>query len=121
MFYGYTLADIPGLIENASQGKGLGHKFLRHISRTKMLIHLVSAEEDDPLKAYKTIRAELAAYDEALLKKKEIVVLSKIDAVSAAVLKERLSMLPEGTLLLTILDDDLVTALSKTLSQVLAS
>ena len=121
MFYGYTLADIPGLIENASQGKGLGHKFLRHISRTKMLVHLISAEERDPLKAYKTIRAELAAYDESLLKKKEIVVLSKIDAVSAAVAEERLAMLPEGALSLTVLDDDLVAAFSKTLSQALTS
>ena len=121
MFHGYTLADIPGLIENASQGKGLGHKFLRHISRTRMLIHLVSAEEEDPAKAYQTIRDELSAYDKALLEKQEIVVLSKTDTVDPAVAEERLSKLPKGALSLTILDDDLITAFSKKLSQMLTS
>lgn len=121
MFYGYTLADIPGLIENASAGKGLGHKFLRHISRTKMLVHLISAEEEDPLRAYQTIRAELAAYDQALLEKRELVVLSKTDMVSADVAKARLAALPEGALALTVLDDDSVVAFSKMLSQALTS
>ncbi len=121
MFHVYTLADIPGLIENASEGKGLGHKFLRHISRTKMLVHLISAEEHDPLRAYQTIRDELSAYDQALLKKKEIVVLSKVDMVSATVAEERLRMLPESALSLTVLDDESVVAFSKTLSQALTS
>ena len=121
MFHGYTLADIPGLIQHASQGKGLGHKFLRHISRTKMLVHLVSAEEEDPLESYQTIRDELSVYDSALLNKKEIVVLSKTDTVSAAVVEERLGKLPDGTLSLTVFDDDSVTAFSKTLSQVLTA
>lgn len=121
MFHIYTLADIPGLIENASQGKGLGHKFLRHISRTRMLIHMVSAEEEDPAKAYQTIRDELSAYDKALLEKQEIVVLSKTDAVDPAVAEDRLSKLPKGALSLTILDDDSITVFSKKLSQVLTS
>ena len=121
MFHRYTLADIPGLIENASQGKGLGHKFLRHISRTRMLIHMVSAEEEDPAKAYQTIRNELSAYDKALLEKQEIVVLSKTDTVDPAVAEERLSKLPKGAVSLTILDDDLITKFSKKLSQVLTS
>ena len=121
MFHGYTLADIPGLVEHASQGKGLGYTFLRHISRTRMLVHLISAEEHDPLKAYQTIRGELAAYDKALLEKKELVVLSKMDAVDTAVAKERLGMLPDGTRSLTVLDDDSVVAFSKVLSQALTS
>ncbi len=121
MFHSYTLADIPGLIENASQGKGLGHKFLRHISRTRMLIHMVSAEEEDPAKAYQTIRDELSAYDKALLEKREVVVLSKTDAVDPAVAEDRLSKLPNGALSLTILDDDSITAFSKKLSQVLTA
>jgi GTP-binding protein len=80
-YYGYVLADIPGLIEGASEGKGLGHKFLRHITRTRELIHLVSAENDDVAKTYKTIRDELGKYDKTLLERDEIVVLSKIDTV----------------------------------------
>ncbi|MCY4576971.1 MAG: GTPase ObgE [Candidatus Kaiserbacteria bacterium] len=120
MFHGYTLADIPGLIEKAAQGKGLGHKFLRHISRTRMLVHLVSAEEDDPLKAYHTVRDELLAYDKTLLEKKEIIVLSKTDMVDPAVVQSRLSKLPQGAMSLTVLDDDSVVAFSKALSQALA-
>ena len=71
-FFGYVIADIPGLIEGASGGKGLGDKFLRHISRTKLLIHCVSAEHEDPREAYTVIRSELEAFDPQLLKKKEI-------------------------------------------------
>ena len=56
--FGFILADIPGLIEGASEGKGLGHKFLRHVKRTKMLAHLVSLENEDPLAVYKTVRKE---------------------------------------------------------------
>jgi GTP-binding protein len=77
--YGYTLADIPGLIEGASHGKGLGHKFLRHTQRTKMLLHCISLEEVDVLVAYTTIRNELATFDTELLKKKEWVILTKSD------------------------------------------
>lgn len=80
-YFGYVLADIPGLIEGASDGKGLGHKFLRHITRTRALVHLVSAENEDVASAYKTIRAELGKYDKELLDREEIVVLSKIDVV----------------------------------------
>ena len=78
-FYGYTIADIPGLIEGASEGRGLGIKFLRHVKRTKMLVHLISLENENPLKAYKEIREELENYDNSLLDKKEIIVLTKTD------------------------------------------
>ena len=87
-FYGYIIADIPGVIEGASEGKGLGLKFLRHIKRTKMLAHLVSFENANMLKAYKEIRKELEAYDkknklgeEGLSKKEEIIVLTKSDVL----------------------------------------
>lgn len=79
--YGYILADIPGLIEGASEGKGLGHKFLRHVERTKMLLHCISLEEDDVSVAYESIRNELRAFDETLGLKQEIVVLTKTDLV----------------------------------------
>lgn len=80
-YFGYVLADIPGLIEGASDGKGLGHKFLRHITRTKMLVHLVAADNMDVATAYRTIREELGKYDKTLLDRQEIVVLSKTDTV----------------------------------------
>src|ERR1035437_2930830 len=80
-FYGHIIADIPGLIEGASEGKGLGIKFLKHVKRTRMLAHLVSLENENPMKAYKEIRKELGAYDKALLEKKEIIILTKTDVM----------------------------------------
>ncbi len=77
--YGYIISDIPGLIEGASEGKGLGHKFLRHVKRTKILAHLVSLENEDPIDTYKIVRKELGQYDKTLLDKKEIVILTKTD------------------------------------------
>jgi GTP-binding protein len=79
--YGFILADIPGLIEGASGGKGLGHKFLRHVSRTKMLLHVVSLEQEDPVTAYYTIRKELDQYDTSLSEKQEWIILTKNDLV----------------------------------------
>ena len=79
--YGYVIADIPGLISGAASGKGLGHKFLRHVSRTKMLLHLVSLEHEDPLKEYYTIRDELSQYDKSLTEKEEWIILTKKDLV----------------------------------------
>lgn len=80
-FYGYVLADIPGLIEGAAEGKGLGHKFLRHVSRTKMLLHLISLENEDALAAYKTMRKELENFGNGLPEKDEIILLTKTDLV----------------------------------------
>ncbi len=87
-FYGYILADIPGLIEGASEGKGLGHKFLRHIERTKILAHCVSFENEDVTGSYKTIRDELEKFSPELLEKKEIVVLTKFDVVDEKKIEE---------------------------------
>jgi GTPase len=80
------LADIPGLIEGASEGKGLGHKFLRHIQRTKVLAHCVSMEQpiDEMVETYKMVRNELKQYDEALDEKKEVILLTKSDMVDPA-------------------------------------
>jgi len=80
-FFGYTIADIPGLIEGASKGKGLGIKFLRHIKRTRMLVHLVSLENEAPMKVYKQIRKELEKYNKTILEKDEVIVLTKTDVV----------------------------------------
>lgn len=90
-FYGYIIADIPGLIEGASGGKGLGTKFLRHIKRTKMLAHLVSLDNDNPLKVYKQIRKELENYDKSLIEKDEVIILTKVDVLdlSSPTVKKR--------------------------------
>jgi GTP-binding protein len=75
------LADIPGLIEGAAKGKGLGHDFLRHIERTAVILHLVEAYNDDVAETYKQIRSELKAYKKSMASKPEIVVLTKIDGL----------------------------------------
>lgn len=79
----FVLADLPGLIEGAAQGAGLGHDFLRHASRTRLLIHIVDAGGPDPIAAYDTINAELAAYDADLGARPQIVALNKIDTPEA--------------------------------------
>lgn len=81
-FYGYVIADIPGLIEGAASGKGLGHTFLRHVTRTKMILHLVSLETEDALERYQTIREELKAFNKELLDKEEWIILTKKDLVN---------------------------------------
>ena len=74
-----VLADIPGLIEGAAQGKGLGDDFLRHVERTRILVHLVDPLYQDPIEAYKVIRKELAEYSHNLTEKEEIVAITKLD------------------------------------------
>jgi len=76
------IADIPGLIEGASMGKGLGFKFLKHVERTKLLIHCVPADSGNPKKDYEVIKEELKRYSEALASRKEIIVLTKSDLLS---------------------------------------
>ncbi len=84
-FHGYVLADIPGLIEGAAEGRGLGHKFLRHIKRTKAIAHLVSFEYENMFEEYEKIRKELGEYSPELLDKKEVIILSKSDLVDSEV------------------------------------
>jgi GTP-binding protein len=78
----FVLADIPGLIEGAHEGAGLGDRFLGHVERCRVLLHLVDATSEDPGEAYRTVRAELAAYGHGLDEKPEIVALSKVDALT---------------------------------------
>lgn len=82
----FVMADIPGLIEGASEGKGLGHDFLRHIERTRLLIHLLDGLSDDPLADFEAVNAELETFSEALAEKPQLVALNKIDMPQA---KER--------------------------------
>jgi GTP-binding protein len=81
------LADIPGLIKGASTGKGLGIKFLKHVERTKILFHLISADSKTPVKDYTTIRAELKKYNPELIKKPEYILISKSDLLNPKDLK----------------------------------
>ncbi len=84
---GFIIADIPGLIEGASEGRGLGHKFLRHVKRTRLILHCISLENEDITDIYKTIRAELEKYDPDLAAKKEVVILTKTDIIDPKILK----------------------------------
>jgi GTP-binding protein len=92
----FVLADIPGLIEGASEGAGVGTRFLGHVERTKVLLHLIDATEDDVAGAYRTVRHELKAYGAGLERKKEIVALSKCDALDAETLRERAEALKKA-------------------------
>ncbi len=85
-----TLADIPGLVEGAHKGVGLGDKFLRHIERCKILLHLIDLSEDDLLKSYKKIKSELSNYDKDLIRKKEIIFFNKSDLLDDNKINEKL-------------------------------
>jgi len=80
---GRIIADIPGLVEGAVEGKGLGIKFLKHIERTKLLVHCLSVESDNPEADYQTVRHELNNYSTNLAEKPELLVLTKSDLVSS--------------------------------------
>jgi GTP-binding protein len=92
-FFGFILADIPGLIEGASEGKGLGYKFLRHIRRTKMIFHCISLEQEKIEESYRTIRAELEAYSHDLAIKPEVIVLTKTDTTTPDEIKKAVKTL----------------------------
>ena len=85
-----TLADIPGIIEGAHEGTGLGDKFLRHIERCKSIIHLIDASDENHLENYLKIRKELSKYSSSLIKKKEIIVFNKIDIIGDKEIKEKI-------------------------------
>lgn len=82
-FDSFVMADLPGLIEGAHAGVGLGHQFLRHVERTKVLVHLIDGSSPDPIADYQTIRRELELYDPSLASRPEVVVLNKIDLPAA--------------------------------------
>ncbi|HQZ13120.1 MAG TPA: GTPase ObgE [Devosia sp.] len=93
----FVLADIPGLIEGASEGAGLGDRFLGHVERCKVLVHLIDGTQEDVKAAYKTVRNELSAYAEELADKPEIVVLNKIDALEADEIKKKVASLKRAS------------------------
>lgn len=119
-FYGIILGDIPGLIEGASEGRGLGHKFLRHIKRTKGLIHCISVEEPDPVEAYQIVRKELELYNRDIIKKPEIILLTKVDLITDEEKTEKLMQLEplgESVYAMSVIDDKLIKEFKDFLSQ----
>lgn len=90
---GLIIADIPGLIEGASGGKGLGIKFLKHIEKTKVLVHCIDIQSENILKDYETVRNELSGYNKSLLEKQEIVLLTKSDLVTEGKIKDAIKIL----------------------------
>ncbi len=86
-----TIADIPGLIEGAHEGIGLGDKFLRHIERCKSLVHLIDINDKDLLDSYTKVRKELSKYSKNLLKKKEVIIFNKIDLINDIEIKEKIN------------------------------
>ncbi len=121
VYYELILADIPGLIEGSSVGKGLGTKFLRHIERTKILFHFVSAESVDPVKDYKAIRKELGAFNKTLIRKPEYLFLSKSDNATPTEVKKKLAALKKinpKAIAISVLDDKSVEAVKKILNAI---
>jgi len=121
-FYGYILADIPGLIEGASSGRGLGIKFLKHVERTGILLHLVSADQDDPVSAYREVRKEIEAFGHGLEKKSEIIILSKTDLVEPGECETKIQLLSrktgEGVLAVSVEDTKALKKFSDQLAKI---
>lgn len=130
MFHRYVLADIPGLIEGAAEGRGLGHKFLRHIKRTRAIAHLVSFENltddvESMYQSYVAIRKELIGYSPELGDKPELIVLSKTDMVDQDTIDQQIALFTEKTkcqvVATSIIDDEQMKQFAGSLSQFLQS
>lgn len=114
VFEGKVLADIPGLIEGASEGKGLGIGFLKHIEKVSVLLHCISCESVDAVRDYKTIKKELGGFKTELVKKPEIVILTKTDLVESdkvEILKKKITKLSPNVISVSINDYKSIEAL----------
>lgn len=118
--FGFILADIPGLIEGAALGKGLGHKFLKHIKRTKTLFHLIPANSNNAEKDYQVIRKELSDFGSGLEEKKEIIIITKTDEVNKGKLENLKKIFKDKQILFSsILDDQLIKKLADQIVKIL--
>lgn len=116
MLSGITLADIPGLIEGASEGRGLGIKFLRHVEKTKLLVHCIDVTTTNLVTTYKTIRKELEAYNKDILTKPEVIALTKSDLVTekeAEAQKKKLKNIKKDVLIVSVINDQQLDELSR--------
>ncbi|MEK7509746.1 MAG: Obg family GTPase CgtA [Patescibacteria group bacterium] len=123
-YYGLILADIPGLIEGASEGKGLGDKFLKHIERTRSIFHLISAESEDVLLDYDIIRKELEAFNPELLKKDEQLFLTKADMLTPEEVKEKIKTLQtvnKNAIAISVIDDESLKKVKEILNRITAA
>ena len=123
VYYSLILADIPGLIEGAARGKGLGHKFLQHIERTKILFHFIAADSIDPVNDYLIIRKELEEFNPKMLKKKEWIILSRIDEIDEEELekiKKKLQKYNKNIKTLSVLEDQSVEKMKEFLNKIKA-
>lgn len=121
-YYDLILADIPGLIEGASKGRGLGIKFLRHIERTRVLFHFIAADSADPIADYKTVRKELETYNKLLLEKPEYLFISKKDTVSpdtVVKITDELKKMNEKVTPISIYDWDSIESVRKILNDLI--
>ncbi len=121
VFYRLILADIPGLIEGAAEGKGLGHKFLRHIERTKSIFHFIAADSKHPLEDYHTIRKELETFSDKMIDKDEWIILSRSDEVDEDRLEEiikKLSEVNKNVVTSSLLEDNGTDAVRRILSEI---
>lgn len=119
VYYELVIADIPGLIEGASLGKGLGIKFLRHIEHTRILFHLIAADSENPVADYNAVRNELGAYNKMLLEKPEYLFISKSDKVSSEVLEKVIKETREiskDVLPISIIDSESMNKVKKILN-----
>lgn len=115
-----AIADIPGLIEGASLGRGLGIQFLKHIEKTKILLHCIDSTDPKPHETYEIVRKEFAEYNGKLLEKKEIILLTKIDLINKETLKEKMKILKKlgkDTLAVTLYDEGSIEKLKKIITQ----
>ncbi len=120
VYNGKVLADIPGLIEGASQGKGLGIGFLKHIEKVKVILHCISSLSPDPLKDYETVRSELGKFNSELLKKKEIILITKSDLTNPKEIetaKKKIKKLSKDVLEVSINDWNSIEKLREMLNQ----
>lgn len=121
-YYNLIIADIPGLIEGASSGKGLGIKFLRHIERTRVLFHFIDAGSSNPLADYGIIRRELSAHNKLLLDKPEYIIISRADTVNnnrIAEITKTLMPLNKKIISISVYDFDSITEIKKLLNQLI--
>ena len=121
VYYDLILADIPGLIGGAAEGKGLGHKFLRHIERTQNLFHFVAADSEDPVGDYRAVRAELEAFNPELTEKDEWIIVSKIDEKTEEEIKnivEDLKKENPQVITLSVLDESMMNDVKKVLNKI---